>query len=651
MMETMKLLFSLMAVACPLLHAGEWRSPHPLETERAAPVALIPFPVDVEWHDGICPASTVPNVVHDDSMANEAYRLEVDPGSITITAGSESGVFYAKQTLRQLGAKGGYPCCRIADAPAFPIRGFMHDTGRNFLTIDSLKAQLDVMARFKINTFHWHLTDHPAWRIESRKYPVLNDPSKRGHGRDENATYSFAQIRELFDYARKRHILIIPEIDMPGHSEYFRTAFGFTMHSPEGMDILEELLEEFCAEIPDDICPMLHIGADEIRIPNAAQFIDRMTSKVAALGRKPLQWAGSHDLPVGSRSISHAWGNSGQGIRPDSFDTPYIDSTMGYINIADPALLVRRYFFRQHAGVPKSDGKALGSIACLWPDVKVEDKSTIPVHNPQWPVVLAMAERSWKGLPVDGGVHAGSLPEPDTEAFEAFALFERRMEELCAALPFPYWRDTSVSWQLTPPVSGTDRDATRRRVLSGGGTVAFTSARGGNLYFRTRTTGEGIYAGDKPGVTVWAKTVMHVDKACSIHAMIGFDAPARSFRRWSGIPEAGQWSQCGTRIWLNGRELPNPRTCLLAGQHRYTEESWFTPANEIPFDDEEFWWTRPPVRLDLQAGENTLVIEQPYTGPEQSWGISFIPVKQDGARWIADESMTSRRNDNDRHGN
>lgn len=83
-----------------------------------------------------------------------------------------------------------------------------------------------------------------------------------------------------------------------------------------------------------------------------------------------------------------------------------------------------------------------------------------------------------------------------------------------------------------------------------------------------------------------------------------------------------------TRIWLNGKEIKNPQTYRLAGQRRYERHTWNAPANEIPFDDEEFWWTRPPVAFRVQAGENKILIEQPYVGKFQSWGISFIPVRE-----------------------
>lgn len=312
----MRLTLSLLLLAsglmlCSPASYGDWTSPHPLQQEKNAPVPLIPFPSQVDWKTGTCPkkapVSVKKNAALAKTLGKEGYELQVRPDGIQIRAATDTGVFYARRTLDQLGAKGDYPCCDIKDSPAFAIRCFMHDVGRNFRPIETLKADIDEMARLKLNAFHWHLTDYPAWRIQCKKYPILNDPSKRIKGRDVNDTYTYDQIRDLFRYARKRHIQIIPEIDMPGHSTYFKNCFGFPMHDPRGIKILEELLEEFCREIPVEMSPYLHIGADEIHIPNGKQFADRMAAKVKSLGRQPIQWAGNNDLPVSGDSYAQLW--------------------------------------------------------------------------------------------------------------------------------------------------------------------------------------------------------------------------------------------------------------------------------------------------------------------------------------------------------
>ena len=158
----MKLTFSLSLLASALMlgsHShGEWTSPHPLQQEEAAPAALIPFPSQVEWKTGKCPKKAPVSIKKNASLAKtlgrEGYELQVRPNGILIKAATDTGVFYARRTLDQLGVGGDYPCCDIKDSPAFAIRCFMHDTGRNFRTIETLKADHDEMARLKMNAYH-----------------------------------------------------------------------------------------------------------------------------------------------------------------------------------------------------------------------------------------------------------------------------------------------------------------------------------------------------------------------------------------------------------------------------------------------------------------------------------------------------------------
>lgn len=669
-------------VACGLVAwqpqaRAEWVSPIPEQAEIQAPCNLLPFPQKVAWKQGnlpfgktlnaqgdtkgrmvrtavaglggdvktrgasdapalkvtlkIDPAATAPE------NAAEGYTLKVTAKGVQISAAKEAGLFNGIQTLRQMvaGSKKALTCCEIEDWPAFSMRGFMHDCGRNFQTIDSLKHQLDLAARFKVNYFQWHLTDHPAWHVQCKCRPVLNDPSKRT--RDVNDTYSYEQIRELFKYAADRNIQIIPELDMPGHSSYFDRCFGFKMHTEEGMKILEELLDEFCKEVPKDMCPIVHIGADEVRIPNAKEFVKRMSDFLIARGRIPAQWGGPRDLPVGEDSICQRWGEGGEmvekSLKPETIKCHSFDSTMGYTNLFDPALLVRRYFFMRPCGSARGDDKKLGPMICNWPDTRVDDKRNIARHSAQWPGMLAMAERAWLGGDSDGDALPCRMPAADSPQGKAFQRFEKRMLGLSKSIlkgqPFPYWADLGVSWNVVGPVQSADTEKTRQAVLDGKLEGLQTqTATGANLYFRTKpnTGGLGILGSSKPGVTAWAVTTIDSPKAGEMPFMMGFDSPARSSRRWSGVPQNGEWSQCNTRVWVNGKEIKNPRHYKLAGQRQSKGDTWTSPANEMPLDDEEVWWAQDPVKLPLKKGKNTIVVEQPYVGEYQSWGVSVIPM-------------------------
>ncbi|MBQ3217620.1 MAG: beta-N-acetylhexosaminidase [Akkermansia sp.] len=649
---------------------GTWDSPHDLSVEESAQVALIPFPRKAEWTGGTLDVqektprltgdivsmvqtalqeymqgqkdgksyfdvkcNLQPDLLPPDKAA-EGYHLNIDPKGVAISAATEAGLLQGFQTLRQMlvTGNGKLPYCRIEDWPAFRYRGFMQDCGRNFRSVERLKKELSLAAQLKVNLFHWHLTDYPAWHVECKCYPQLNDPRYRT--RDKHDTYSYEQIREVFAYAAARNITIIPELDMPGHSAYFDRAFGFKMHTPQGMKIVGELLDEFCNEIPADICPILHFGADEVRIPNAAQFVDFVTKKLQSHNRTPMQWASSRDLPVGESSIEQRWGEGAdmvaKSIRPERLKRKAFDSTMGYANLLDPALLVRRYFFMRPCGSAQGDEKKLGTIICIWPDGKVDNKEYIPGMCTMWPGIMAMAERSWNGGGADGDHLPLEMAAPCTTAGRAYSLFEKRMQALHRAQfteeSFPMWYESGVNWTIVEPLPTNRAAEIRQKILEGRQHECKTvKAYCANLYFRTRPdTGYlGIFPKAKPGSTIWAITTIHAQKAGKHKFMLGFDAPARSNRRWTGIPKNGEWSQCGTRIWLNGIEQKTPRTYKLAGQNRHTGNAW---NFEKPLSPEEIWWVQEPVEFELQEGDNTFIIEQPYVGEHQSWGISLIPL-------------------------
>ncbi len=166
----------------------------------------------------------------------EAYLLEVTPDGITVSAGSEPGLFYGAVTLWQLMTGGEtvatrLPALRIDDSPRFGWRGFMLDSARHFWTVDQVKQVIDAMALHKLNTFHWHLTDDQGWRVEIKQYPKLTgiggcripagdggiDPAT-GEPRPYCGHYTQEQIRDIVAYAAERHITIVPEMNVPGHA-------------------------------------------------------------------------------------------------------------------------------------------------------------------------------------------------------------------------------------------------------------------------------------------------------------------------------------------------------------------------------------------------------------------------------------------------
>jgi hexosaminidase len=233
-------------------------------------------------------------------LGTEGYQLLVNPGSITISAATNTGIFYGIQSLRQLIAANGntYTINAVAvkDKPRFPWRAFMLDEGRYFKGSETVKHLLDEMALLKMNVFHWHLTDDQGWRIEIKKYPLLTTVggkrdstqigtwnSKNFDGKVHEGFYTQEQIKAIIKYAADRHITIVPEIEMPGHSCAAIAAypwlgtketpikvpgtFGvhydvFNVSNPKVVGFLQDVLDEVSALFPSKV---IHIGGDEVK--------------------------------------------------------------------------------------------------------------------------------------------------------------------------------------------------------------------------------------------------------------------------------------------------------------------------------------------------------------------------------------------------
>ena len=225
--------------------------------------------------------------------SDEAYCIRISEDTIRIGARTQAGFFYAQTTLLQLqNKKHQLPCGLIEDAPAFSWRGAMIDVSRHFYPISFLKRQIDVLSYYKINRLHLHLTDAAGWRIEIKRYPRLtnfaawrtdslwktwwNGGRKYKPEKEEGAYggyYTQEQLKELVSYAARRNVMIVPEIEMPAHSEEVLTAYpelscthepykqaDFCPGSVATYDFLENVLKEVMEIFPS---PYIHVGGDE----------------------------------------------------------------------------------------------------------------------------------------------------------------------------------------------------------------------------------------------------------------------------------------------------------------------------------------------------------------------------------------------------
>ena len=243
-----------------------------------------------------------------DAMEAEEYRLTVDSDRIEIVSGGPEGAFYAVQTLRQLLPHAAFsgadaveiPCVAIEDGPSLSYRGLMLDVARHFFTVEEVKRTLDLMAMHKLNVFHWHLTDDQGWRIEIRKYPELTRVGSvrkrtlvgRDPGGEYDETcrydetpyggfYTQEEIREVVDYAARRFITVIPEIEFPGHAVAALASYPWLGCTGERYEVrqtwdiddrvfcpgrettfefMEGVLEEVLELFPSEY---IHIGGDE----------------------------------------------------------------------------------------------------------------------------------------------------------------------------------------------------------------------------------------------------------------------------------------------------------------------------------------------------------------------------------------------------
>lgn len=265
----------------------------------------------------------------DKSIPAEGYVLEVAENAVLLSGGSAAGVFYGIQTILQQIDAGVLKCGRIVDSPRYPWRGLMLDEARHFFGMEKVKQMIDLMAYFKLNKFHWHLTDASGWRLEIFSWPLLTTVGGIGTHSDPEtpaAFYTQRQIKEIIEYAAVRHIEVIPEIDMPGHASAAtkaypqfsgggrsqdRDGFTFNVGKEETYAFLTDVLKEVKTLFPSEY---LHIGGDEVSHGNSewktdrhilsliekhdlkdAQgaeryFMQRMIDTVKVLGRKVVAW-------------------------------------------------------------------------------------------------------------------------------------------------------------------------------------------------------------------------------------------------------------------------------------------------------------------------------------------------------------------------
>jgi hypothetical protein len=509
------------------------------------------------------------------------------------------------QTLAQLAEEDGGRIAHLTinDWASFPIRGFMQDVGRTYISMEEIKKEIDLLARFKINVFHWHLTENQAWRLESKRYPELTSDSviTRMKGR----FYTHDDARELQRYCRERGVLLIPELDMPGHSAAFVRAFGVDMQSPEGTRIVKELVAEACEVFAD--VPYLHIGTDEVAFTNPT-FCTEMVEFVRSKGKKAISWNPGWEYKPDEIDMTQMWSYRG---RPTP-GVPAIDCKLHYINHYDTFADIVALYTSRIGNVEQGNDQIAGSIVALWNDRYLASEPNIPLENHLYPNAIALAERGWRGGGWQYFDQFGTNLQPGTEPFAAFADFERRLDwhrkHALADAPVAYLPQTDVRWRISDPYDNNgDLGATfapEALLTDEQAATAIPSreATGAGIYLRHvwgPGTVKSFYADPKPNQTAYAWTYVYSPRRQTVG--LWFETQNYSRSEMDLPPLPGTWDYRQSHIWLNGAEVNPP---VWTATHT-------VKSNETPLGNENMV-ARDPIPVTLEKGWNQVFIKLPY---------------------------------------
>lgn len=305
-----------------------------------------------------------------EEMGNEGYELTTTVDGIILKAYKPEGLFRGIQTIRQLlpaeiakstlvnNVEWSIPSSTIYDKPEYPYRGFMIDVARHFFSEDVIKQQIDYAAQYKINRLHLHLTDDQGWRIEIKKYPdltLIGGSTQVGGG--PGGYYTQEQFKSIVQYAADRYIEIIPEVDMPGHTNaalaslaflnpdgkrkplYTGINVGFSTlmtDSEETYEFIENVVKEISAISPSKYFHMGGDEADSTKKEDYDYFVGRVSKIVQKYGKTPIGWDPIDTAPeINSSTILQNWKDSNEAAREKNMNM--------IISIASKAYLDMKY--------------------------------------------------------------------------------------------------------------------------------------------------------------------------------------------------------------------------------------------------------------------------------------------------------------------
>lgn len=545
--------------------------------------------------------------IEEAKFQEEAYHLLITKKGILLEATTPKGMYWGRQTLEQLkttkNKKIYLPQCEITDWPAFRIRGFMHDVGRSFIPVEELKREISLLSRYKINVFHWHLTENQAWRLECKKYPQLNAPENME--REKGKYYTLEEARQLVEFCKQHQVLLIPEIDMPGHSAAFERTFKTDMQSEKGTQILKDIIDEVCATF--DV-PYLHIGTDEVQFTNP-EFVPMMVKYIRDKGKKVISYNPGWNYKPGEIDMTQLWSYRGKAQK----GIPAIDCRYHYANHFDTYADLVAMFNSRIYNQPEGSDDLAGCIVAFWNDRYIDNTPQLLAENNFYPYMLTLAERAWRGggnCYFDG--KGTLLWEDEPEQLAAFKEFEDRLlwqkNTWLKEVPFPYVRQTQSEWQITdafpnggdlnkvfPPEEKEDSVYQYE-----GKTYKTRKIIGNGIYLRHvwGTLVPGFYANPQENHTAYATRWIYSPKERKTKLALEFQNYSRSESDLA--PRQGTWDYKCSRVWLNGQEIMPP-----VWKNTNTERS-----NEITLKNENYM-SRPAIDITLKKGWNKLMLKLP----------------------------------------
>ncbi len=584
----------------------------------------------------------------------ESYHIEVSAKGVTITTPGMKGLINASQTLKQLlvrrKGKTSIAACSITDWPDLQIRALMNDVGRNFMPLELIKEEIDIISLLKYNTYHFHITDNPGWRLESKVYPQLNRANTMS--RHPGKYFTQKEFKELVEYCRLRGVMLIPEMDMPGHCEAFRKALGISdMKDPKATEALEKLIAELASLVPAEQMPYIHIGTDEARAKHeqvTEDILKRYFAAVEKAGRTPIRWQPGLSPRGYTGAVEHLWMGRGARHSWPSDGARYVDSHDTYVNHLDPFETGSIFYFRRPCPFKHAEG--LGFILCSWPDLPITEPRNQVLQTPIFSAIAFCSQSVWNCPHPEVEDPArdelikyfSNLPLQGDKLLEGFAECEDRVlairDRFFVNKEFNYVRQAHVPWKLIGPFphgGKTETEFTVEKDILAGREPAASYTENGKEYawhdgeytghtllfkhycdYPTLFNGGG-YGFPNKNCTYYALQYIYSPKAQTVPFWVSAHTWPTSDWRTGPVTVKGKWFHADPKFWVNGREIEPPQW----------KQSGHNP-NTTSMVDENYHF-RKPTMIPLRKGWNQVFIKSPNNNNTRRWMFTFAPVKVD----------------------